>query len=159
MIRIGLLEPRIPQNTGNIGRTCLAFNCALDLIHPLGFSLDDKYLLRAGLDYWKHINLLTHKSFEHYLKYNDQSRIIAFSKAGDISIEDIKFKKNDCLLFGREDLGLPNNIKGKVDIISKIVMPGISSDLNQNGVRSLNLSVSVGIAIYKAYSYIEKDNF
>ena len=73
--RVGIFEPRIPQNTGNIGRTCLAYNLPLDLIKPLGFSIEDKYLKRAGLDYWKNIDLNLHENFELYKKYNSILRI------------------------------------------------------------------------------------
>ena len=150
MIRIGLHEPRIPQNTGNIGRTCLAFNSKLDLILPLGFSLDDKYLKRAGLDYWKYLQYNVHEDFSSYKSSLGSSRLIGFSKEGGIPIKKMEFLQNDCLLFGREDIGLPSWIKSQCNIISTITMPGILSNNNPNGVRSLNLSVACGIAIYSA---------
>ncbi|WP_269622921.1 tRNA (cytidine(34)-2'-O)-methyltransferase [Prochlorococcus marinus] len=150
-IRIGLFEPRIPQNTGNIGRTCLAFNFPLDLIYPLGFSLDNSYLKRAGLDYWKNVNLTTHKNFTNYQEYVKNSRIIAFSKDGDINLDSLIFKKDDCLLFGREDNGLPNSVKSKCNLVATIQMPSkYHSIRNKSGVRSLNLSVACGIAAYYA---------
>ena len=108
--RVGIYEPRIPQNTGNIGRTCLAYNIPLDLIKPLGFSIEDKYLKRAGLDYWKNIDLNLHENFDLYKRYNSNSRIIGFSKEGGIDLSLFKFTNDDCLLFGREDTGLPDNI-------------------------------------------------
>ena len=151
MFRVGLFEPRIPQNTGNIGRTCLAFNTTLDLICPLGFSLKDKYLKRAGLDYWQYLNLNVHENFDIYKRNLFPARIIGFSKGGGIPLNSIKFDINDCLLFGREDNGLPNSIKEKCTIMATIEMPGIHSDYNPNGVRSLNLSVACGIAIYSAF--------
>ena len=76
MFKIALYEPRIPQNTGNIGRTCLAYNSSLDLICPLGFSLENKYLKRAGLDYWKYLDVSIHDNFECYMKNRKSSRII-----------------------------------------------------------------------------------
>ena len=150
-LRVGLFEPRIPQNTGNIGRTCLAFNLPLDLIYPLGYSIDNKYLRRAGLDYWKHIDLNLHDDFNSYKKFNKNSRIIGFSKTGGTTIDQMKFLPNDCLLFGREDTGLPSNIRNQCSHICTIPMPGIASNQNTDGVRSLNIAVACGIAIYSAY--------
>ena len=154
-IRIGLFEPRIPQNTGNIGRTCLAFNFALDLILPIGFSLDNSHLKRAGLDYWKNVDLTTHKSFEEYKLHINNSRIIAFSKDGTTNLDSISFQTGDCLLFGREDIGLPNSIKNESTIIANIQMPAkYNPQSNPEGVRSLNLSVACGIAAYYAMKSI-----
>jgi len=150
MIRVGLYEPRIPQNTGNIGRTCLAFNSKLDLICPLGFSLEDRYLKRAGLDYWKYLEPNIHEDFLAYKNSVGSSRIIGFSKKGGISLNDMDFQLDDCLLFGREDIGLPSIIRDQCNIICSIQMPGIISTINPNGVRSLNLSVACGIALYNA---------
>lgn len=150
-LRIGLFEPRIPQNTGNIGRTCLAYNLPLDLIMPLGYSIDDKYLKRAGLDYWENINLKIHNDFNYYKKFNFNSRIIGFSKFGGVDIKNIKFKPTDCLLFGREDTGLTQYVKDRCDLIGTIPMPGIATEQRPYGVRSLNLAVACGIAIYTAY--------
>ncbi len=152
MVRVSLYEPRIPQNTGNIGRTCLAYDYSLDLIHPLGFNLDNKQLKRAGLDYWKHLNVKTHLDFSNYKQYNTGSRIIGFTKNGGIPLMELNFYQNDCLLFGREDNGLPSNIKSECDLIATIPMPGIKSNDNLNGVRSLNLSVACGIVCYTVYT-------
>ena len=81
--RVALFEPRIPQNTGNIARTCAAFNIPLHLIGPLGFSLDSKYLKRAGLDYWPLVKLKVHSSYHDFTHYiNSDNRLIAFSKSG-----------------------------------------------------------------------------
>ena len=158
-LRIALFEPRIPQNTGNIGRTCLAYGFNLDLILPLGFSLDDKHLKRAGLDYWKSVNYHTFDSFSSYKYEMGTSRIIAFSKKGGEELYNIKFKHNDCLLFGREDYGLPIDIKDNCDLIASIEMPKIFSTPNpENGVRSLNLSVACGIAAYNSYTKLTKSN-
>ena len=154
MFKIALYEPRIPQNTGNIGRTCLAYNSSLDLICPLGFSLENKYLKRAGLDYWKYLDVSIHDNFECYMKNRKSSRIIGFSKQGGVSINNIEFKLNDNLLFGREDIGLPDSVRNKCNFIATIEMPSIYSESRKKGVRSLNLSVATGIAIYTAYSQL-----
>ena len=148
--RVALFEPRIPQNTGTIGRSCLAFNLSLDIIKPTGFSFDDKYLKRAGLDYWSNVDVTLYDSFEEYEKKFVSSRFIALTKKSDYSISKIKYKNTDILLFGREDIGLPNKIINRCEIIAGIPMPGGENKLNSKGVRSLNLSVACGIVSYSA---------
>ena len=148
--RVALFEPRIPQNTGTIGRSCLAFNMPLDIIKPTGFSFDDKYLKRAGLDYWANVDLNLFDSFEEYKNSFKNSRIIALTKKSNNSISDIIYKNTDILLFGREDTGLPDIIIKKCELIAGIPMPGGVSQLKDGGVRSLNLSVACGIVCYSA---------
>lgn len=151
---MALFEPRIPQNTGNIARTAAAFNYKLDLIEPLGFSLEDKYLKRAGLDYWQYLDITVHQNFQEFISNREHCRLISFSKFSDKLLSDFKLKRNDTLIFGREDTGLPEYIKDQSVEVLRIPMPG-SADLNdKNGVRSLNLSVACGIAAYKAYEDI-----
>ncbi len=152
MLRIALFEPRIPQNTGNIARTCAAFKVKLDLIGPLGFSLDDKYLKRAGLDYWKYMDISLFEDYTHYLDFIQNRRIIGCSKSKGIDLKTFQFHKNDVLLFGREDTGLPNDVrKGCNDIVSIPMKGGVNNE-NKDGVRSLNLAVSCGIITYTALS-------
>ena len=154
-MEISLFEPRIPQNTGNIARTCAAFKVNLNLIEPLGFKLEDKYLKRAGLDYWPLVEINNYRNFEEFANSKKNKRIIAFSKKNGIYLEDFSFKFNDILLFGREDTGLPQKIIDKSDSLVSIYMPNIqSSTSNKRGVRSLNLSVSCGIALYEAQKQI-----
>ena len=148
--RVALFEPRIPQNTGTIGRSCLAFNLKLDIIKPTGFSFEDKYLKRAGLDYWSKVDLHLYESFEEYKHKFSNSRIIALTKKSDYAISNIKFEKTDILLFGREDTGLPDWVIDNCDIIAGIPMPGGENKLITGGVRSLNLSVACGILCYSA---------
>ncbi len=156
-MEITLFEPRIPQNTGTIARTCAAFNITLNLIEPLGFKLDDKYLKRAGLDYWHLMEIYNYKNFEEFKKTKNKSRLVAFSKKNGIFLRDFKFKEDDILLFGREDTGLPNSIIEKSDELISIFMPNVASPLNNNdGVRSLNLSVACGIGLYEAYKQVNK---
>ena len=112
-MEVALFEPRIPQNTGNIARSCAAFNIPLNLIEPLGFKLEDKYLKRAGLDYWPLVTVNTYVNFEKFLASKTTKRIISFSKKNGLYLKDFKFKKDDILLFGREDSGLPNSIIDK----------------------------------------------
>ena len=146
--RVALFEPRIPQNTGTIGRSCLAFDLSLDIIKPTGFSFEDKYLKRAGLDYWANVDLHLYESFDQYKNLFINSRIIALTKKSNNLISNIIYKETDILLFGREDTGLPDNIKNNCDIVAGIPMPGGDSQLKTGGVRSLNLSVACGIVCY-----------
>ncbi len=148
--RVALFEPRIPQNTGTIGRSCLAFNMSLDIIKPTGFSFEDKYLKRAGLDYWSNVDLHLYESFDEYKNSFTSARIIAFTKKSSNSISNIFYKSTDILLFGREDIGLPDNIMEKCEIVAGIPMPGGENKSKKGGVRSLNLSVACGIVCYSA---------
>ena len=148
--RVALFEPRIPQNTGTIGRLCLAFDLALDIIKPTGFSFEDKYLKRAGLDYWSNVDVNQYESFEDYKKQFTSSRIIALTKKSKFSISKINYKNSDILLFGREDTGLPDSVTNQCEIIAGIPMPGGERPFKSGGVRSLNLSVACGIVSYSA---------
>ncbi len=149
-ISIVLYEPRIPQNTGNIARTCAGFAIDLHLIKPLGFSLEDRYLKRAGLDYWKFVNVKLFSSFSEYKEASNNKRIIAFSKSAVNNITNISYTKNEILLFGREDTGLPLSIRQDCYKDVQIPMPGKADTDGLNGVRSLNLSVACGIACFVA---------
>ena len=158
-MEIALFEPRIPQNTGNIARSCAAFNITLNLIEPLGFKIEDKYLKRAGLDYWPLVNVNNYENFEKFLESKSSKRIISFSKKNGMYMKDFKFMKDDVLLFGREDTGLPECIIDKSDFLISIFMPNLQTGTkDQNGVRSLNLSVACGIAIYEAHKQINFQN-
>ncbi len=148
--RVALFEPRIPQNTGTIGRSCLAFDMSLDIIKPTGFSFKDKYLKRAGLDYWPYVDVHLYESFDDYKKTFKNSRIIALTKKSSNSISNIIYKETDILLFGREDTGLPDYVMNKCEIVAGIPMPGGENKLKAGGVRSLNLSVACGIVCYSA---------
>ena len=158
-MEVALFEPRIPQNTGNIARSCAAFNIPLNLIEPLGFKLDDKYLKRAGLDYWPLVSVNKYENFSKFLESKLKKRIISFSKKNGIYLKDFKFNEDDVLLFGREDNGLPDQIIDKSDFLISIFMPNLQTGANdQKGVRSLNLSVACGIAIYEAHKQINFQN-
>ena len=158
-MEVALFEPRIPQNTGNIARSCAAFNMPLNLIEPLGFKLEDKYLKRAGLDYWPLVNINNYENFDKFLKSKLSKRIISFSKKNGMYLNEFKFKEDDVLLFGREDSGLPDCIIDKSDFLISIFMPNLQTGGNgQKGVRSLNLSVACGIAIYEAHKQINFQN-
>ena len=158
-MEVALFEPRIPQNTGNIARSCVAFNIPLNLIEPLGFKLEDKYLKRAGLDYWPLVIVNKYGNFDKFLHSKQKKRIISFSKKNGIYLKDFKFQKDDVLLFGREDSGLPDYIIEKSDFLISIFMPNLQhGNKDKKGVRSLNLSVACGIAIYEAHKQINFQN-
>ena len=158
-MEISLFEPRIPQNTGNIARTCAAFDISLNLIEPLGFKLEDKYLKRAGLDYWPLVKINKYLNFEKFLESKQNKRIISFSKKNGIHLNNYKFMSEDILLFGREDNGLPESILKKSHSIVSIYMPNLETqNKDKKGVRSLNLSVACGIAIYEAHKQINLGN-
>ena len=153
-MEISLFEPRIPQNTGSIARTCAAFDLTLNLIEPLGFKIEDKYLKRAGLDYWPLVKLKNYPNFKKFKESNKNKRIIAFSKKNGIYLKNFDFREDDILLFGREDSGLPDDVIKESDSLISIFMPNVELSSNKKGVRSLNLSVACGIAIYEAYKQI-----
>ena len=158
-MEVALFEPRIPQNTGNIARSCAAFNIPLNLIEPLGFKLENKYLKRAGLDYWPLVTINKYENFDEFFESKITNRIISFSKKNGLYLKDFKFQEDDVLLFGREDSGLPNYIIEKSDYLISIFMPNLQTSKNdQKGVRSLNLSVACGIAIYEAHKQINFQN-
>ena len=158
-MEVALFEPRIPQNTGNIARSCAAFNIPLNLIEPLGFKLEDKYLKRAGLDYWPLVKVNKYRNFDSFMESKLTKRIISFSKKNGTYLKNFKFQDDDVLLFGREDSGLPESIIDKSDCLLSIFMPNLQTENNpQKGVRSLNLSVACGIAIYEAHKQLNFKN-
>lgn len=143
MLNIVLYQPEIPYNTGNIGRTCVASGTALHLIRPLGFLLDDKYIRRAGLDYWPRLNPKTYASFEEVQKAAGKKRIwLATTKAHQV-YTDVKFGPDDWIMFGPESRGIPEDIlvEHEEDCIRIPMM---------EGERSLNLCNSVAIVLYEA---------
>ena len=154
-MEISLFEPRIPQNTGNIARTCAAYDLTLNLIEPLGFELSNKYLKRAGLDYWPLVRVNKYKNYKNFKQAKNNKRIISFSKKNGIYLQDFIFYEDDILMFGREDKGLPEQVIQNSDSLISIYMPNLDlPNKETKGVRSLNLSVACGIAIYEAHKQI-----
>lgn len=143
-LNIVLFEPEIPQNTGNIGRTCVLTNCRLHLIKPLGFSLDEKQVKRAGLDYWKDLDLYIYDSYEELRMKYPESNFYFSTTHGKTYYTDVKFYKEDFIVFGRESSGLPDYIK-ESNPVNCIRVPMIKTTM-----RSLNLSNSAAIVIYEA---------
>ncbi|WMI80817.1 tRNA (uridine(34)/cytosine(34)/5-carboxymethylaminomethyluridine(34)-2'-O)-methyltransferase TrmL [Anaerotignum sp. MB30-C6] len=142
-MHIVLLEPEIPQNAGNIARTCAVTNSVLHLIKPLGFSVDDKYLKRAGLDYWNLLDIRYYDNFQEFIEKNQGVRLwMATTKAKHV-YSDITYEENDYFMFGRESAGIPEEILMAYEA-NTIRIPMLAE------ARSLNLSNSVAIVIYEA---------
>jgi tRNA (cytidine/uridine-2'-O-)-methyltransferase len=144
MPRVVLFQPQIPPNTGNVARTCAATACELHLVEPLGFCIDDRQLRRAGLDYWPLVPLHRHASWQAFLEHRSErgGRLLAFSSHGQQPFQRLRYAVDDWLLFGRESDGLPRHALSHADDVARIPMAG--------AVRSLNLSVSVGVALFEA---------
>ena len=143
MFHIILYNPEIPPNTGNIMRLAANTGTQLHLIRPLGFNLSNNSLKRAGLDYKKDADFFLHDSFDLCLNSIKFNEIYAFTKFAEKTFTKIKFKRNDCFLFGSETSGLPNNILDKIKVTNKLRIPMIMNS------RSLNLSNSVAITVYE----------
>ena len=143
MFHIILYNPEIPPNTGNIMRLAANTGTQLHLIRPLGFNLSNNSLKRAGLDYKKNAEFFLHDSFDLCLNSIKFNEIYAFTKFAKKTFTKIKFKRNDCLLFGSETSGLPDNILDKIKVTNKLRIPMIINS------RSLNLSNSVAITVYE----------
>ena len=142
-MNIVLHEPEIPSNTGNIGRTCVATGTVLHLIKPLGFSLEEKALKRAGLDYWKDLDVRVYENYADFLEKNPGARIfMATTKAHKVYTE-VSYGPDDYLMFGKETAGIPEEILvDNEDACIRIPM--------NESIRSLNLSNSVAIVLYEA---------
>ena len=151
MPRIVLYQPQIPPNTGNVARTCAATGTDLHLIEPLGFQIDDRQLRRAGLDYWPLVALERHASWSAFAERRRSrgGRLIALSSHADQAYTRWRFAPDDWLLFGRETDGLPAEVMGQADAAITIPMAR-SARGGQVGVRSLNLSVAVGVVLFEA---------
>lgn len=143
-LNIVLYEPEIPQNTGNIARLCACVGAKLFLVGRLGFILSDKYLKRAGLDYWDKLEIVHVESLDELIKQNSDSRFFYFTTKTDRIYTEINYKKGDFLVFGPETRGIPEDILNKnKENCATIPM--------RKETRSLNLSNSVAIAAYEAY--------
>jgi tRNA (cytidine/uridine-2'-O-)-methyltransferase len=142
-LNIVLIEPEIPNNTGNIGRLALASGSNLHLVKPFGFEIDDTRLKRAGLDYWQHLNVTYYDNIDHFFSVNKNAKMAFLSSHGTQEYYDISFEDNMFLVFGKESVGLPKNIlKDYPESMFKI-------PLFSEHVRSLNLANSVSIIVYE----------
>ena len=145
MVRVVLVNPEIPPNTGNIARTCAATKTELHLVGPLGFEISDRYLKRAGLDYWPYVKLSYHQDLSAFWLEHSQrgGRLIGFSVRGSKNYLDCQYRETDWLLFGKETAGLPAEVTDVCDEKVRI-------NIDEPKVRSLNLSVSVAIGLFEA---------
>ena len=149
MLNIVLYEPEIPANTGNIGRTCVATNTRLHLIEPLGFSLDEKQLKRAGMDYWKKLDVTTYANWEDFCEKNQNAKIYYATTKAHHVYSEVSYEPDCYIMFGKESAGIPEEIlKDYPQNCVRIPMVGET--------RSLNLSNSVAIVLYEA---LRQNNF
>ena len=155
MPRIVLFQPQIPPNTGNVARTCAATDCELHLIEPLGFEISDRTVKRAGLDYWPWVQLQRHHDWAAFQTHRlaRGGRLLALSSHGKQGYHQIQYEPEDWLLFGRETDGLPAALVEEAQTCLTIPMPG--SVRHGGGVRSLNLSVAVGVVLFEALRQLE----
>lgn len=141
-LNIVLVEPEIPQNTGNIARTCAATGASLHLVEPMGFKVDDKKLKRAGLDYWHLLDITYYKNLDDFFEKNKDGKFYYFSTKADKTYADIDYPDNSFLVFGKETKGLPEDLLF-ANHDTTVRIPMISD------ARSLNLSNSVAIGVYE----------
>ena len=145
-LNIVLYQPEIPQNTGNIARTCVLTNSTLHLIKPMKFKIDDKQVKRAGLDYWSELKLEIHESYEDFMrKYGDKKIYLATTHGGE-HYDEVSFKEGDFIMFGRESSGVPEEVHNAHE--------GIRVPMIKKSTRSLNLSNTVAIIAYEALRQI-----
>ena len=150
-LNIVLVEPEIPQNTGNIARTCAAIGATLHLVHPLGFDISEKAVKRAGLDYWDKVNIVEYENLEDFKKKIKSDKIYLLSTKSQKVYSDVKYEDGAYLVFGPETRGLPEEyILEHFDKAVRIPM--------RKGIRSLNLSNSVAIVAYEAEKQINFTN-
>ncbi|MBO4420692.1 MAG: tRNA (cytidine(34)-2'-O)-methyltransferase [Lachnospiraceae bacterium] len=143
MMNIVLHEPEIPENTGNIGRTCVATDSVLHLIKPLGFVIDDKHLKRAGLDYWPKLKYFVYESYEDFLAKNPNAKIFYATTKAKRCYSEVSFGPDDFIMFGKESAGIPEEIL--VDNEPTCIRIPMWGD-----IRSLNLGNSVAVILYEA---------
>ena len=150
-LNIVMVEPEIPQNTGNVARTCAATGARLHLVGPMGFKIDDKKLKRAGLDYWEYLDITYYENIDEFFEKN-QGEFFYFTTKGRHTHSDISYPDNCYLLFGKETKGLPEELLIKnPDTCVRIPM--------QYDIRSLNLSNAAAIAVYEALRQRDFEGF
>jgi tRNA (cytidine/uridine-2'-O-)-methyltransferase len=144
MLNVALVEPEIPPNTGNIARLCAANFVPLHIVGVTGFRLDDRAVKRAGLDYWPEVTLLRHRNLEALYESLPASRFLYLTTKADQLYSEWKFEENDCLMFGRETRGLPE------DLLRANWSNCLKIPIQNPKIRSLNLATAVGIVLYEA---------
>lgn len=149
-LHIVLVEPEIPPNTGSIARLCGATDTILDLVHPLGFQVDDKHLKRAGLDYWPHVRINHWQNFDAFLRQQDERHLFFMTTKTKRSYAEAQFRPGDMLIFGKETKGLPE------DILKLYSDRCLTIPMTNPHIRSLNLAMSAGIVLYEALRQIRR---
>lgn len=148
-MHVALVEPEIPPNTGNVARLCAATGCTLHLVEPLGFSIDDRELKRAGLDYWHRVSLVVHPSLASFLETTTELQRWFFSTRGRQLYSRAAFARGDVLVFGKETKGLPD------ELLARYAKCTLRIPMRAHGVRSINLSTAVGVATYAALAKLD----
>ena len=151
MFNIVLVEPEIPANTGNISRTCAVTGAALHLVRPLGFDISDRQLRRAGLDYWKYLDISVYDNMQDFFEKNRGGRFFFSTTKAKKTYTEFEYKENDYFIFGKETKGLPEPLLAE-NMDSCIRIPMLPT------LRSLNLSNSVAIVVYEALRQIGFEN-
>ncbi len=147
--QVALFEPEIPPNTGNIMRLCANTGCQLHLIEPLGFSLDERRLRRAGLDYREYAEVTVHKDYAGFLHAIASHRLWAFTTHGSTPLQSVELKANDVLLFGPEGRGLGEQLLATLQPSQRVRLP------MQPNSRSLNLANAVAVAVYEGWRQLD----
>jgi tRNA (cytidine/uridine-2'-O-)-methyltransferase len=143
-MHVVLVAPEIPQNTGSIGRLCVATGSTLHLVDPLGFTIDDRHLRRAGLDYWRYVDVRRHPDWKAFEERRPSGRLLCFSARAARSYTTARYREDDILVFGSESRGLPPAIRdAHADALFGI-------PLASEHVRSLNLATAVAVVLYEA---------
>lgn len=145
-MHIALYEPEIPGNTGSIGRVCLGTGCALHLVGRLGFSLDEKYVRRAGLDYWQHVDVTCHADLDALAAALPGHRMWWFSARGGVRYDEVRYGPGDVLVFGGETRGFPPEVRERAGGEARMVRLPI-----RGAIRSLNLANAVTAVVYEAW--------
>ncbi len=150
VFHVALVHPEIPQNAGNVGRMCLGIGARLHLVHPLGFSTSEAAVRRAGLDYWKHVDLMEHADLDAFWAWAAARRVWCLSSHGSVPYTRAPFAEGDVLVFGRESVGLPPEVLFGRDAL-QIPMTGPT--------RSLNLSNAAAVVAYAALARVRPELF
>ncbi len=149
LLNVVLYEPEIPPNTGNIIRLCANTGCRLHLIEPLGFSLEDKQMRRAGLDYSEYATVKVHRNYESFLDTERPARLFGLTTRGTQSYHQVQFQEGDYLMFGPETRGLPSQVREQLPAHQRLRVP------MQPNSRSLNLSNAVALVVYEAWRQLD----
>ena len=152
MLRVVLVEPEIPQNTGNIARLCAATRTPLHIVGVTGFRMDERAVRRAGLDYWDEVSISRHRDLHDLATSQTSAQLLYFSTKGERSLWDYRFKADDCLVFGPETRGLPE------ELLKKNWERCLTIPMLNPKVRSLNLANAVSIALYEALRQLHTSN-